>query len=106
LTVGAHVVVSGAVGDADLNGTYEIQTVTGTTTFTITTANVTDATYALAGGEKIMVLTTTAMQDTRTYWSIQRLFYDTSNRLVKRAWANGSQSPALACASRATYGYR
>ena len=50
-TVSAHglqpgnpVTVSGVTGDSDLNGSYVIQTVPSTTTFTITTANVTDNT--------------------------------------------------------------
>lgn len=106
LTIGARVVLSGFTGDTDLNATYEVLTVPTTSTFTITTANVTDGTYNLAGGEKVGVLSTTALQDTGSYWSIQRMVYDTSNRLIAQKWADGTKAPVKACASRAGYAYR
>ena len=106
LTIGATVALSGFTGDTDLNATYEVLTVPTTATFTITTALVTDGTYNLAGGEKVGVLSTTALQDTGAYWSIQRYVYDTSNRIIKTAWADGTKAPIKACASRASYSYR
>lgn len=45
LPVGATVVVSGATVDTDLNDTYLILTVPSSTTFTFTTADVSDATF-------------------------------------------------------------
>lgn len=44
LTTGDKVIISGVTTDADLNGIYTV-TVTSATTFTFTTANVTDGTY-------------------------------------------------------------
>ena len=106
LTPGAEVALSGFTGDTDLNKTYEVLTVPSTTSFTITTASVTDATYNLAGGEKVALLTTTALRDTWSIWSIQRNIYDTSNRIIAQKWADGTKNPVKACASRATYSYR
>ena len=48
LIVGDIVCISGATADTDLNGNYAVATVPTTTTFTIVTANVTDATYTEA----------------------------------------------------------
>jgi hypothetical protein len=45
LVVGQAVVVSGATVDTDLNGSYVVATVPSTTTFTIATVSVSDATY-------------------------------------------------------------
>ena len=101
LTTGATVVVSGSTADTDLNGTYTI-TVTGTTTFTFTSASVTDNTYTTA----TLSVVNSGPKDTGTYWAIQKFFYDGSNRFVKSAWADGTQTRTKACASRATYTYR
>ena len=100
LTTGATVVITGATEDTDLNGTYTI-TVTGATTFTFTSASVTDATYT----ESTLVVTYTGPRDTVALWAIQRLFYST-NLLVKSAWASGTPKFDKSCSLRATYQYR
>ncbi len=102
LTVGSKVVLSGWTVDAQLNGTYEVLTVPTSTSFTITTASVSDATYTDAGG----VVTGTAIYDTSACWAIQRHWYDGSNRLVKSGWAEGVTTATLIAASRASYSYR
>ncbi len=102
LTVGSTVVVSLATVDGDLNGTYPIATVATTTTFTFAVANVTGATYT----DATLSVVNTGPKDTGVYWAIQKFFYDASNRLVKSAWADGTQTRVKACASRASYQYR
>jgi YD repeat-containing protein len=111
LTVGAAVVISGEAGDTDLNGTYAVATVPSATTFTVTTANVTDDTY---NGATLAVAHTGPLV-TASIWRIERYYYDTAGNLVKTASAIGTsaapitsgRAPAnLACSARATYLYR
>lgn len=72
LRPGNKVTITGA-SDADLNGTYYIQTVGSTTTFTITTASVTDATYSSG-----LTLSTRAPRGTAAIWTIQKFIYTTT----------------------------
>lgn len=113
LTAGATVVVSGATGDTDLNGTYTILTVPTSKTFTFTSASVTDATY----NETTLTVTYSGPQLTDDVWAIQKFFYcsgsadpwagcQAANQFWKAAWASGSQARNKVCADRATYVYR
>jgi len=103
LRPGNPVVVSGATVDTDLNGSYVVQTVGSTTTFTITTANVSSSTFT----ESTLVVTTTAPRSTVAIWTIQRFLYDGSNNLVGTQWANGAATDyTKICDSAATYSYR
>lgn len=86
LLPGNLVTISGATVDAQLNGTYYIQTVGATTTFTITTASVSDATY----NESTLVVSTASPRTTTPVWAIQKLSYDGSNNLIRKQWANGN----------------
>lgn len=73
LSVGNPVTISGA-SDADLNGTYYVQTVPTSTTFTITTASVTDASYTSG-----ITMTTTAPRTSVGIWTITKLSYTGSS---------------------------
>lgn len=90
LAVGNLVTIAGA-SDADLNGTYYIQTVPSTTTFTITTASVTDATYTTG-----LSMTTRAPRNTAAIWTIQKLSYTTT--YIDRVQ---NSAPNQICANRA-----
>lgn len=85
LSVNNRVVVSGVSGDTDLNGIYSIATVPSATTFTITTANVTDATYNNAA----IKISSTAPRTNRNIWSIKRFYYGGTGgtSLVGTKWA-------------------
>ena len=100
LASGAKVTITGSTEDTDLNGTYTI-TVTTADAFTITTANVTDATYTTA----TLVVTNTGPKDTSSIWAIQGHTYSGTNR-IRSGWASGSPAQTKICASRATYDYR
>lgn len=98
LQAGQLVTISGATVDTDLNGTYIIQSSAATTTFTITTVAVADATYT----DATLVLTTTAPRLTAAIWSITRFNY-TSTNMTSKQYSNGL--PAVMnqiCANRAT----
>ncbi len=99
LYVGARVTISGATVDTDLNGTYTVLTVPSTTTYTITTANVGDATYT----ESTLVITTSYPLLTDPRWAIQAFTYNASNYLTGSYWANASTGYGIACSTRATY---
>lgn len=92
LAVGNLVTITGATVDADLNGTYYVQTVPGATTFTITTASVADGTYV----EATLVLTTNAPLDTASIWGIMKLSY--TGALIDRVQVSPYNS---ICANRA-----
>jgi hypothetical protein len=102
LRVGQRVIVAGATGDTDLNGTYTIATVPSTTTFTFTSANVTDTTY----NEATLNVSTNYTRDSQLVWSIQKFFY-TTTYLDRSTWARSAIAPTNArqfsCAGRATY---
>lgn len=105
LAVGNLVQVSGATVDTDLNGFYPIVSVGSTTTFTITTASVADATYT----ETPLRLSTTAARTTATIWAIQKLYYTTTYvDRVSYAVGNGLLPGTynFACGSRTTYAYQ
>lgn len=86
LAVGNKVTIAGATVDTDLNGSYYVQTVGSTTTFTITTASVANATYTDSG----MSLYTTAPRTTAAIWSVEKFTYDGSNNLVADQFAVGN----------------
>lgn len=86
LAVGNRVQIAGVTGDTDLNGTYVIATVGSTTTFTYTSASVTDATYNNAG----ITLQTTAPRSTQPIWAITKFSYGgaaTTNQVIREQWA-------------------
>lgn len=99
LTSGATVTVSGA-SDTDLNGTYVI-TVTASTTFTFTSANVTDATYT----DATLSVVNTGPKDTAAIWAIQKRFYTAGGYLAKTAWADGTPAKTKICANRASINF-
>jgi hypothetical protein len=95
LFVGNKIVVSGSATTA-LNGTYYVQTVPSTTTFTITTSGVSNATYT-----DMTVSGSTPLQ-TGAIWSIQKLTYNSSNEVISSQWANGTPGTYNSvCANRA-----
>ena len=107
LRVGQRVTVAGATVDTDLNGVYTILTVPTTTTFTFTTASVTDDTYV----EATLNLSTRYTRDSQLAWAIQKFFY-TGTNIDRGAWARAATSTtegsptvsfSFACASRTTY---
>ena len=109
-TVGNHgllpgniIIVEGVSTDTDLNGTYNIQTVGSPTTFTITTANVSDGTYN-GSNNPLMNVNTTAPRTSAAIWSIMRMYY-TSNLLDRSAWAGGDTATTKICDNRASLGY-
>ncbi len=95
---GARITISGATVDSDLNGTYSILTTGSSTTFTITTANVSDATYT----EATLVVSTDYPLYNSALWAIQA-FQFTSTTLDGSLWANSNVAYNLACSNRATY---
>lgn len=102
LMVGQRVSVSGST-TAALNAAYTIVTVPSTTTFTITTAGVGDATYnngpLTVSGEAPLL--------TSPIWSIQHFTYDASNNLTGTQCANGScQALTNKCSDRTTITYK
>lgn len=97
LAVNDKVIVSGATIATALNGTYLIQTVGSTTTFTITTSGVADAAYT----ESTLKFTTTAPRNTAAIWSMQKYTY-VASALTASQWANGTSAPNQICANRAT----
>lgn len=103
LAVGNRIQISGVTTDADLNGSYVIVSVPSTTTFTITTANVTDGTFNGAS-DAAMVMATNAPRTTASVWSIQRNFYTTTYP-DRTAWAEGTTATINICANRTAYAY-
>jgi hypothetical protein len=98
LYIGARVTVSGATVDTDLNGTYTVASVPGSTSYTFTTSAVADATY----NESTLVVTTTYPLATSARWAIQVFTYSGSN-VTAAYWANASTGYSLACTSRTSY---
>lgn len=97
LRVAQKVVISGSTTSA-LNGTYYVQSVTGSTTFTITTSGVMDGTYnngalTLSGAVPLL---------TGAIWSIEKLSYDGSHNLTDIQWAGGTPGAyTKICSNRA-----
>ncbi len=103
-TVSAHglgvndkIVVAGATVDTDLNGTYKIATVGSTTTFTVATVAVADATYTEAG----LKFTTNAPRTTQPIWAITK-FALAAAVLQSVKWVNGSAGMNQICDNSAT----
>lgn len=97
LAVGNLVTVSGATVDTDLNGTYVIQTVGSSTTFTITTASVSDATYTETG----LQVSTTAPRTTAAIWEIKH-FTVAATLVTAIQTSEGRSQGRSICANRAT----
>ncbi len=103
LAIGNRVTVAGVLVDPDLNGSYVILTVPTSTTFTFTTASVSNATYV----DATMTLSSTAPRTTVAIWSIEALTYDSSNNLSAVLWAGGNKRTYTnICANRATLSYQ
>lgn len=85
LSVDNRVVIAGVTGDTDLNGTYVIATVPSSTTFTVTSANVTDATYNNSG---IRVISS-APRTNQPIWSVKKFYYGGTGgtSLIGSRWA-------------------
>ncbi len=89
LAVGNLVTISGATVDTDLNGTYYIQTVGSTTTFTITTASVANATYT----ESTLEVATMAPRSSAAQWDIFKYTTSGSNiTVIQKAFARSGLS--------------
>jgi hypothetical protein len=111
LTVGNQITVTGVTGDPDLNGTYIILTTPSPTTFTFTSASVTDATYNNAG----ITVTSAAPRTAAPIWSIKRNYYGggvSTTLITAEKWAvksgssQSSSSQQLVCDDRATLAYQ
>lgn len=92
LAVGNLVAITGNATDTDLNTSYYVQTVADANTFTVTTANVTDATYTDAA----MVMATNAPRNTASIWVIKKYSY--TGVYIDRMQ---SSKPNSICANRA-----
>ena len=99
LAVGNRVTVAGA-SDADLNTSYIIATVPDANSFTITTANVTDATYTTG-----VTVATTAPRTSASIWSVVRMTFDGSGNLTAKQNGIRTTSAGLICDNRATLAY-
>jgi hypothetical protein len=108
LAVNNSVTIAGVTGDTDLNGTYRILTVPSTTTFTVTSASVTDATYNTAG----ITLATAAPRSDSAAWAIKKYTYNAAGKISAEQWAvksgNPTSSPSTQhiCDNRATLSYQ
>lgn len=96
LAVGNLVTITGATVDTDLNGTYFIQTVGSTTTFTITTSGVSDATYT----ESTLVVATTAPRSSASMWDITKYIY-AATLMSHAQHAGGKSATNSICDNRA-----
>lgn len=102
LMVGQTTTVSGST-TAALNAAYTIVTIPSTTTFTITTSGVANATY----NNGALSLSGEAPLLTSPIWSIQHFTYDASNNLTGTQCVNGScQATTNKCSDRATLTYK
>lgn len=99
LYVGARVTLTGATVDTDLNGVYKVATVGSTTTYTITTINVSNATY----NESTLAISTNSPLLTSTVWAIEALTYNGSNFVTGKFWGGAATSYTLACTARTAY---
>lgn len=103
LSIGNRVQIFGVATDTDLNNTYIIASTPSDTTFTFTTASVTDNTYD-GTTDPLMKMSTNAARTTASVWAIQKNFY-TTTYADRSAWAEGSTALTKSCADRATYAY-
>lgn len=93
------VTIAGGTGDwAGVNGAQKITKIDADT-FSIP-INTSGYAGTFAG-----TVTTTAAQTNALCWSIQKNYYDGSNRLTRSAWANGVTTALYAWDSRTTYPY-
>ncbi len=97
LSVGQWVTVSGATVDTDLNGTYVVVTASANS-FTITTANVTDATY----NEATLKVVSAAPRTNAMIWAVRKFYY-TGTYIDRSVPAIGSNGMVRSCDSRTTY---
>ena len=111
LSPGNQVVIAGVTIDTDLNGTYSIATVPSTTTFTYTSANVTDATYNNAG----ITIASSAPRTNAPIWAIKRFYYGagtTGTSISAIRWAVqagarlGGSATVHSCDGRASLAYQ
>jgi hypothetical protein len=110
LAVNNRVAIAGVTGDTDLNATYTILTVPSSTTFTVTSANVTDTTYNNTG----ITASSNAPRSNQPIWAIKRFTYGGTGgtSLLAVQWAvTGSNTKsgtgqANACDSRTTLAYQ
>lgn len=103
LQVGNQITISGATVATALNGSYVIQTVGATTSFTITTSGVGDGTFT----ESTLAVATTAPRSNALIWTILKMSYNGSNLLTNVQWAQGNSGTyTKSCDSRTTYDYR
>ncbi len=98
LAIGNKVTVTGATVASALNGTYVIQTVGSTTTFTITTAAVADGTY----NETTLAISTTAPRSSAPVWDIIKYIYNGSGLLTNQQHAFSRSATSSICDNRAT----
>ncbi len=103
LSAGNRIQIYGVTSDTDLNGTYFVASAPTDTTFTFTTADVTDGTFD-ATSDAGMQMSTNSPRSNAFIWSIQKNFY-TTTYVDRSAWAEGSTVTNKSCASRATYAY-
>ena len=102
LMAGQTVTVAGSTTSA-LNASYVIQSVPSTTTFTITTSGVGDATY----NNGPLTISGNAPLLTSPIWSIAHFLYDGSGNLTGTQCANGAcNQQTNICANRATLSYK
>jgi FtsP/CotA-like multicopper oxidase with cupredoxin domain len=101
LMVGQTTTVSGSATTA-LNASYVVASTPSTTTFTIATSGVTNATYTTG-----LVLSGTVPLLTSPIWAIKKLTYDGSNNLTGTLCANGvCQAQTNICSNRTTISYK
>ena len=94
LQPGNLVVVAGSTTSA-LNGTYKVQTVGSTTTFTTRTSGVSNATYSTS----LLTLSSNAPRTTAPVWSIEKRTYDGSNNMTRAQFATSLVSGSTASTS-------
>jgi len=103
LSIGNRVQITGVTTDVDLNGIYVVVTAPTDTTFTITTASVTDGTYD-GTTDVAMQMATNAPRANALIWSIEKMFY-TTTYTDRIAWAEGNTVANKSCTDRASYAY-
>lgn len=87
LTNANKVTISGVTGDTDINKTYYVQTTPTDTTFTVTVASVTAATY----NNSAAAVRTTAARVYADCWFIEKFLYDGSGNLTDRQTSDFNQ---------------
>lgn len=110
LAINNRVAIAGVTGDTDLNATYLILTVPSSTTFTVTSANVTDATYATAG----ITISSYAPRSYDAIWAIKKFTYGGTGGTsllaiqwaVKSASGSSSTGQENSCDARTTLAYQ